>query len=67
MSNRLAAGALVLSGLLILLVSLLANVLGQLPAAASLGIGRDPGFGLQQTLGTIVGLVVVVVGVWLWR
>ncbi len=67
MSNKLAARGLVIGGLLILLVSLLANVLGQLPAAASLGIGLDPGFGSQQTLGTIVGFVVLVVGVWLWR
>ena len=64
---RLAAGALVLGGLLILLASLLANVLGLLPAVASLGIGNDPGFGSQQILGTIVGLVGLVVGVWLWR
>lgn len=67
MSNRLAAGALVLGGLLILSVSLLANVLGQLSIFAGLGIGRDPGFGPQQALGTILGLVVLVVGVWLWR
>ncbi len=67
MSNRLAAGALVLGGLLILSVSLLANVLGQLSIFASLGIGGDPGFGSQQALGTILGLVVLVVGVWLWR
>ncbi len=67
MSNRLAAGALVLGGLLILSVSLLANVLGQLSIFAGLGIGGDPGFGPQQVLGTIVGLVVLVVGVWLWR
>ncbi len=67
MSNRLAAGALVLGGLLILSVSLLANVLGQLSIFARLGIGGDPGFGSQQALGTILGLVVLVVGVWLWR
>ncbi len=67
MSNRLAAGALVLGGLLILLVSLLANVLGQFSVFASLGIGRNPGFGSQQTLGTIVGLVVLAVGVWIRR
>ncbi len=67
MSNRLAAGALVLGGLLILSVSLLANVLGQLSIFAGLGIGGDPGFGPQQALGTILGLVVLVVGVWLWR
>jgi hypothetical protein len=67
MFNRLAAGALVLGGLLILFVSLLANVLGPLSVAARLGIGQDPGFGIQQTLGAIVGLVGLVVGVWLWR
>ncbi len=61
MSNRLAAGALVLGGLLILLVSLLADVI------ARLGIGLHEGFGPAQTLGTIVGLLVLVVGVWLWR
>ena len=67
MSSRLAAGALVLGGLLILLVSLLADVLGPLSVGARLGIGQNPGFGSRQTLGTIVGLVVLVVGVWLWR
>ncbi len=67
MYNRLAAGALVLGGLLLLFVSLLANVLGQLSIAARLGIGQDPGFGSHQILGTIVGLVGLVVGVWLWR
>ncbi len=67
MYNRLAAGAIVLGGLLILSASLLANVLGLLPAVASLGIGQDPGFGRQQILGTIVGLGGLVVGVWLWR
>ena len=66
MSNRLAAGALVLGGLLILLVSLLANVLGQLSVFASLGIGRHPGFGSRQTLGTILGIVVLGIG-WMWR
>ena len=67
MSNRLAASVLVLGGLLILSVSLLANVLGQFSIFADLGIGGDPGFGAQQTLGTILGLFVLVVGVWLWR
>jgi hypothetical protein len=67
MSNKLAAGALVLGGLLILSVSLLANVLGQFSIFAGLGIGGDPGFGPQQALGTIIGFVVLVVGVWLWR
>jgi hypothetical protein len=66
MSNRLAAGALVLGGLLILLVSLLANVLGQFSFFASLGIGRNPGFGSRQTLGTILGIVVLGIG-WMWR
>ncbi len=66
MSNKLAAGGLVLGGLLILLVSLLANVLGQFSVFASLGIGQDPGFGHQQTLGTILGIVVLGIG-WMWR
>jgi hypothetical protein len=66
-SNKLAARALVIGGLLILLVSLMANVLGQFSVFASLGIGRQPGFGSRQTLGTIVGLVVLVAGVWSWR
>ena len=60
MSNK-AAGALVLVGLLILLASLLADVGARL-------IGTE-GFGPEQTLSTIVGLVVLVigVGVWFWR
>lgn len=49
---------LVLGGLLILLVSLLADVLG---------LGEDRGLGSQQILGAILGIVVLLEGVWLWR
>ncbi len=47
-----------LGGQLILLVSLLADVLG---------LGEDRGLGSKQILGAILGIVVLLEGVWLWR
>jgi hypothetical protein len=47
--------------------SVSADALGRLPVAEGLGVGRDPGFGAQQTAGLLLGLVLLVVGVWLWR
>ena len=40
-----------------------------LPAAFAdpLGLGRSPGFGWRQTLGVIVGAVVILAGVYLRR
>jgi hypothetical protein len=45
-------------GVLILLVSLFAD---------PLGLGRSPGFGRVQTIGVVVGALVVAGGVYLWR
>ena len=48
---------LVLGGGL-LLVSLLADVIG---------IGDNPGFGRQQTMGTVAGVVVIAIGAYLMK
>jgi hypothetical protein len=40
-------------GIVVLILSLIADVIG---------IGSHPGFGIRQTLGTIVGAIVAVVG-----
>jgi hypothetical protein len=45
-------------GVLILLVSLFAD---------PLGLGRSPGFGRVQTIGVVVGALVVAGGVYLWH
>ena len=45
-------------GLVVGVVSLLADVIG---------LGEDPGFGVRQTTGTIVGFVLLVIGIWLWK
>ncbi len=67
MLQRMIGPILTGAGVLILAASLLANVIGQFPIGETLGLGRDPGFGPQQTTGTIVGVVVLIGGVWLWR
>jgi hypothetical protein len=41
-------------GVLLVVVSVFAD---------ALGLGREPGFGWKQSLGLVVGLVIVVVGV----
>lgn len=48
---------LVLVGLVVALVSALANVLG---------LGHYPGFGWKKTLGVVVGIVLMGLG-WFWR
>ena len=45
-------------GALIVLISLFAD---------PLGLGRSPGFGRVQTVGVVVGALVVAGGVYLWR
>lgn len=47
---------LLLVGVIVVLLSALADVLG---------IGRAPGFGWKQSLGVVVGLVLIAVG-WYW-
>ena len=53
-----AATVVVIIGVGLLLTSLLADVLG---------IGDDPGFGSQQTMGSLAGLVILAAGVYLTR
>jgi hypothetical protein len=45
-------------GLLLILIAMFAD---------TLGLGRSPGFGWRQTLGAVVGVLVVVVGAYLLR
>jgi len=44
---------LLIAGIIILLISLIAD---------TLGVGREPGFGYLQISGTIIGAVVIVLG-----
>ncbi len=67
MLQRMIGPILTAAGVLILAASLLANVIGGFPIGESLGFGRDPGFGAQQTTGTIIGVAVLMIGIWLWR
>jgi hypothetical protein len=67
MLQKMLGPVLVAGGVLIIAVSLLANVIGRFPIGQSLGLGHDPGFGTQQTIGTIVGAAVFIVGIWVWR
>ena len=55
LSNKTAILVLVI-GIGLLTVSLLADVIG---------IGDDPGFGRQQTMGTIAGAAITAVGLFL--
>ncbi len=68
MSKKLLSLALIAVGLLAALVSLLADSIGplQLPVVG-LTVGEDPGFGSQQTAGTIIGLLLLLTGIGLWR
>ncbi len=50
--------ALIIIGIIILLISLLAD---------PLGIGGYPGIGTKQTIGIIIGLVICIVGLFLRR
>jgi hypothetical protein len=54
--NKTASIILLVVGVGLLVASLLADVIG---------IGDDPGFGRQQTLGTIAGAVVTAAGLFL--
>ena len=45
---------LLIAGIIILLLSLLTDVIG---------IGREPGFGLIQIAGTIIGLIMIIVAI----
>ena len=58
MQSPALAKTLMIVGILIALVAALAD---------PLGLGRSPGFGWRQTLGVVVGALVVAGGVYLWR
>ncbi len=51
--NKTAPILVLVIGIGLLAVSLLADVIG---------IGDDPGFGNQQTMGTIAGVAIMVIG-----
>ena len=55
-TNKTAPILVLAIGIGLLVVSLLADVIG---------IGDDPGFGSQQTTGTIVGVLIAAVGLYL--
>jgi hypothetical protein len=52
-SNKLSSQIVLVIGIGLLVVSLLADVMG---------IGDDPGFGRQQTLGSVAGAAIAVIG-----
>ncbi len=58
MSNKTSSMVVIVSGALLLLASLLADVIG---------IGDDVGFGRQQTMGTVAGILVLAVGAFLYK
>jgi len=53
MTGKQMAGIIIIIGAGLLAASLLADVIG---------IGDDPGFGMQQTMGTIAGAVIGFLG-----
>ena len=56
MTNETGPILVLVIGIGLLVVSLLADVIG---------VGDDPGFGNQQTMGTIVGVLITAVGLYL--
>jgi len=58
MQSSAFAKTLMIVGILIVLLAALAD---------PLGLGRSPGFGWRQTLGVIVGALVIVAGLYLRR
>lgn len=57
-TTRLIGLLLLVGGIVLLLLSLSADVIG---------LGRDPGFGYQQMGGTLVGAVAAIIGGLLYR
>ena len=53
MTSKQLAGIIVIIGIGLMAASLLADVIG---------IGDDPGFGIQQTMGTIAGTAIALLG-----
>lgn len=58
MDNKVASIVVIAIGALMLLASLTADITG---------LGDDVGFGPQQTTGTIVGIVVLAIGAYLYK
>ncbi len=56
--DKTASIILIVAGLGLLAASLLADVIG---------IGDDAGFGMQQTMGTVAGLAMAAIGLYLLR
>ena len=56
MDQKTSSTAMLVIGIVILVASLFAD---------SLGIGGNPGFGLDQAVGSVVGAVVTAVGLFL--
>ena len=58
MTQRRSALIMVVIGVILALVSLLAD---------AIGVGGDPGFGYKQAAGLLVGVVLVAIGLWRGR
>ncbi len=58
MSNPVFAWIVIGAGVLVVLIAAFAD---------PMGLGRSPGFGWRQTLGVVVGALVVAAGVYLRR
>ena len=58
MNDKIPSKVVMVIGALLLLASLFADVVG---------IGDDAGFGRQQTIGTVAGVVVLAIGIYLDR
>jgi len=58
MSNPVIAWIVIGAGVLLVLISAFAD---------PLGLGRSPGFGWRQTLGVIIGALVLAAGLYLRR
>ncbi len=58
MSNPVFAWIVIGAGVLLVLISAFAD---------PLGLGRSPGFGWRQTLGVIIGALVLAAGLYLQR
>jgi hypothetical protein len=67
MLHRMTGPILTGAGVLILAASLLADVIWRFPIGQSLGFGHNPGVGLRQTAGTIIGVALLMFGIWFWR
>lgn len=60
MTGKKIAGIIIfILGIVGLIISLFANLIAVGP------LGRDPGFGMQQTTGTILGVIFIAVGAFL--